>query len=287
MRFVEEIPKGVKMDIEDMKQKLEILKYCLEKITDKECEVKYVREILQEIVPKDENHNKLVGTVVTEGKVEPAIYIPENNTIRISVSEFDKRTEDTAKVLCERFKYDDLKRVKEYYQLFSLLHEVEHAKQFLITKDKYHCSSNELKQGYKNVVSLLLGNKTIDNPIAKVKRTMSIYKYNNAKNDYIIERNANVEASSDIIKLAELNKEDEIKEIFELINMAMTFIGYAKDNYGCMYHTHDDLDLLRQYYLIKKDDIIDEDTRLRYGLEVNKDTRNKLLAKINTSNLVK
>jgi hypothetical protein len=60
----------------------------------------------------------------------------------------------------------------------------------------------------------------------------------------------------------------------------MKYIGYENDTKGSMYKTYYDLGLKSKYDKIKHSEMSEED-RLRFGLEVNNDTRNKLLQKVN------
>ncbi len=60
----------------------------------------------------------------------------------------------------------------------------------------------------------------------------------------------------------------------------MKYIGYEDDANGCLYKTCHDLGIKSKYNKIKKSEMSEED-RLRFGLEVKKETRNKLLEKIN------
>ncbi len=268
------------------KQELLALKSMLEKIEKNELSIKLISEIVTNLIPKDKNNNNLVSQVITDGKITPAAYIPNFNLIRVSLSGFSDITKESAKVLGESFKSKEIEKITNYYRLFALLHEVEHSKQFLMAKDVIESPSDELKNGYKNVTSIILkDDKLFTTPIKRIKKVASLYKYNSTPNDFIIERNANVEASRKIIDLATINNEEEIKDIFNGFNLAMMFIGYYNDELGCMYKTHEALNLMKLYNKIKKDDTIYEEDRLRYGLTINKETRKTLLKRIDESKL--
>ncbi|MBR1385404.1 MAG: hypothetical protein IJ568_01095 [Bacilli bacterium] len=270
------------------KQELLTLKSVLEKIKKNELSIKLIDEIISKLVPKDKNNKTLVSKVVTDGKMTPAAYIPNYNLIRVSLSGFEQITQESAKVLGENFKSKKIEEITNYYRLFAILHEIEHSKQFLMSKDVIDSPSDELKNGYKNVTNIILKDDSlITTPIKRIKKVVSLYKYNSNPNDYILERNANVEASKKIIDLATINNEEEIKDIFEGFNLAMKFIGYYDDELGCMYKTHEALNLMKLYNKIKKDDTINEEDKLRYGLTINKETRKTLLKRIDESKLSK
>ena len=274
-----------------IRNKEEILKLgkYLDKIKDN-IDNSTIKELLDEIVPKTDANKNLTGIVVTSGKILPAAYIPNFNTINISLNAFEKITDETAKMLGKECKIDDEKTIsnlRAYYRLFTLLHETEHAYQFAIAKDLCPFKYNEVKSGYKNIAKrLLVKNQIIPNPIEEIKSAISFFKYKKNAYDYVLERNASCEALDDIIYIAKENNEERLLKILDDLYLSMLLIGYENDNKGAMYNTHKGLYLLKKYRKIKKDESMSEEERLRFGLDIKEETREKLLSKTKDRNTI-
>ena len=261
------------------KEKLLDLKKYLKDLGKEKLDKEIIESILEEIVPKDKNNNKLTGIVVKEKTLGAASYMPNQNLILINTNNFENICEETTKAICNTDKNDIRGKIKAYYRLFALLHESEHAYQFAIAKDKIPFKYQEVKEGYKNIVDRLIKkNYIIPRPIKEIKGAISFIKYQKNAYDYVLERNASTEALDDILELIKENEETiEVYEPFDQLKLAMSLIGYFDSNMGCMYNTHKGLYLLKEYNKIQKDEDMTEEERLRFGLNIKEGTRAKLL----------
>lgn len=272
--------------IENKEELIKLRQYVRE-LYGEHAERNVIKEILNEIVPKNNKGKLLTGVVVTESSLPTVSYMPNSNTINISRRFFEKTANESAKILSQVQKVEDFQKLVAYYRLFALLHEREHSYQFLISGDILPFNYREVAAGYKNIVSVLLKkDHIIPRPIKQVKEAVAFFKYNKNAYSYILERNASSEAAKDIVELAKSESENDIEKIFTELKEAMEFIGYENNNQGCMYYAHKGLWLLNKYNKTKKDDSMTEEDRFRFGLEIEDETRNKFLAKIKKSDII-
>ena len=255
------------------------LKKYLNDLEDANIDVYVLYNILHDIIPKSENGTDLVGIIVKENGNTPAAYIPRNNTIIISKNGFSNVVDSSAEAIGQATGIHEISRLKTYYRLFALLHEVEHGYQFMIARDKIPFKYSEVKEGYKNIINRLSkGSYILPRPITEIKHTIAYFKYQKNAYDYVLERNASIEAARDICQIADSNNETDIKDAFDILKSSMEYIGYEDDTKGCMYKTHKELLLSKEYNRIHRDVFYDIE-RKRFGPEIDEDTRNELLKK--------
>ena len=238
-------------------------------------------------VPKYDNGKSMVGVVVASNSKRKPGYMPAQNTIYIPSRSFIEIAENSAKALANFYEYEDIDKLKKYYEIFGILHETEHAYQFLITNGKINFPYPEVKEGYQRLISFLYNKYSIvRNPILARKNIKSFKLYNMFPYDYILERNANVEAANDTSLLAKEIGEDKVGEIFDSLALSYTNFGYEDDNLGCMYHTYDELMPKKEYDKITKDENMTDEERIRFGLKISEQTHKKLQKKIESSKII-
>lgn len=268
------------------KEELLKLKDVLKDVKDCKCENQRISFILDHIVPKEENGKNIVGVVVNENTKNNTSYSPTLNTINISLNEFIDTTSLSALVLGRYLDYDDIDKLTEYYQLFSLLHEVEHSYELLLANNKLDFEYDEVKKRYLKLVEQIETKYPyITHPVRRIKGNIAFKRYDKESDSFIFERNANVEASSDTALLAQEMNDEEISLIFNKLNTAFRYIGYENDNNGCMYQTFDRLLLKKDYDKIQEDDMSEED-KIRFGLRIDESSRKELVKKISKNGLI-
>ena len=100
-----------------------------------------------------------------------------------------------------------------------------------------------------------------------------------------MERNAEVEAAVDTSILARETDNEKLADIFETLGLAFENIGYEKDSKGCFYQTYKGIFRKREYDKIKIDENIDEEERLRFGLSIKEETRDRFIKKLEKSKI--
>jgi len=168
--------------------------------------------------------------------------------------------------------------LKCYLIIMVLVHELEHAKQYLIGKEELPSPSILVTKGYNNINNLLINpNYIIPRPIKTARRYISLALYLAKQNDYILERNANLEAFYTTGYLANYKKDQDISiNLLEAANLYLKH-GYRENTLGNLYETHKELLMLDK--LPKTNDYINLDlaTKSRYGLPITETERKSLL----------
>ncbi len=250
--------------------------------------IEIINDILDELVPKTDNNKNMIGVIVSEGNKfssRPG-YMPSSNTIIIPKDSLIRNSDNSAELLAKEFCYDDKEKLSSYYQMFSLLHEVEHGYQFLIAKGILKFPYIEVKAGYEGIInSIYQKNSIIPNPIRDLRCGISFLKYQANAYSFVLERNAEVEASNDTCLLAREVGDEEIADIFDAFTLAFQFVGYEENEKGCMYQTYLGILRKRLFDKIKQDDNMSEEDRLRFGLSISNETRNTLMKRINNCKL--
>ena len=220
---------------------------------------------------------KKVKGIITDGKTMcPAMVIARFTSDHLgetlSLSDNDKIMIVVA--------YEDIEKMAAYYQAFSLLHEVEHGYQFLIARDRIPFKYREVKDSYKGIIESIYPKKRlIPCSIKELKCHISFLKYQKNAYDFVLERNAEVEAAFDTNILAKESDDEKVAEIFESLGLAFLNIGYEENNNGCVYQTFEGILRKKEYDKIIKDPTMNEETRLRFGLNIKEETRKELIKK--------
>ena len=268
--------------IREKEELLNFKKYISELGND--ADIKKINEALNFLVPKNDCNKNMLGVIVSNGRhFDNGVpgYMPSTNTIILSRDSFTKISNESAKVICDKFNYEDIEKMAAYYQAFSLLHEVEHGYQFLIARDRIPFKYREVKDSYKGIIESIYPKKRlIPCSIKELKCHISFLKYQKNAYDFVLERNAEVEAAFDTNILAKESDDEKVAEIFESLGLAFLNIGYEENNNGCVYQTFEGILRKKEYDKIIKDPTMNEETRLRFGLNIKEETRKELIKKI-------
>lgn len=240
-----------------------------------------MEEILTGILPKDENGKLLVNYNVNKEGSRTAIYIPRYNVIDFSIEKCKRWVIDNLEDLGKFYNVEDMRSFGHYLSLFIMLHEVEHSYQYLIGQGKVECDIPMVKEGYKTLTELMIRpNYILPHPIKQTRRAISLICYYRKQNEYVLERNANVEAFSTILALAYDSGNEEMMRAFTDLTRTYMSIGYLEDNKGAFYHTFEEILMMDKYKRINNTASISEDERMRYGLEIADYKRFELLEKV-------
>ena len=262
-----------------IKTKEELIKvgYLLSQMDIHDLRDYHLEELISYLIPKDSNNNNLIDYRIIRNRVgNIAEFCPNYETIHFNLRKLPNWLEDNYKSFCPK---EDNPKLKKYLFLFCILHELEHSYQYLMGNDIVESPCKVVGEVYYKLMDLLVKKEYIvPRPITETIRYIRIFKYKKNENMYVLERNANIEASTALIGLTTLEKQPESTKVFNEIAKTCTLAGYIDDNMGCMYHTCEDVLYKKFYNSINKDDIKEED-RIRYGLEITENERKNLIKK--------
>ena len=233
------------------------------------------------LLPKDSAGNPLVNSKIKKSGGQTGIFLPRFNTIEFSVEKCRQWVIDNLEDLSKEYGVQDQKTFGYYLTLFIMLHEVEHSYQYLMGQGKVDSPCDTLKGGFKTLTELLIKpNDILPRPIKQTRRAVSLILYYKNQNMYALERNANVEAFSTILALAQDSGHEEMIRVFSDLTNACLSIGYTEDGKGVFYHTFKDILMLDKYKKINNNNSLSVDDKIRYGLEIPDYMRREFLGKI-------
>jgi hypothetical protein len=200
-----------------------------------------------------------------------AQFVPHLNQIVISIKQIPKwlyLNVDDPKNTIKVGNMDSL-LLKCYLVLNMLVHETEHAKQYLIGQEELPSPSILVSKGYRNITELLINpNYILPRPIKLVRRTISLVLYYKKQNSYILERNANLEAFYKLSFLAQKRNDSDILSLFTEITELYLKLGYINSIKGSMYETHKEILMLDKFPKTKDYLLLDTGTKMRFGLPI-------------------
>ena len=150
-------------------------------------------QILNDLIPETE---KEIIQYNIDNTIYPICFNADNATMYISIEKLNKTIINSIKVLKRIFPNMNEYEMINYYILFALTHEIRHINQYLIAIGEIEAPYQIVKEVYQNMFKL--GNLNT-NPL---RNFVSEYLYNLNNERFIMERNANIEASEILRNLA-------------------------------------------------------------------------------------
>ena len=98
--------------------------------------------------------------------------------------------------------------------------------------------------------------------------------------NYLLERNANLEAASTLSLLAFSNGDKKIEKVFTAIKNASEALGYQDSTEGSIIETHRKILMLDGLKNIEQPTDMVMSERIRYGLEINEVNREQILSRM-------
>ena len=263
------------------KEDLEKLKEYIKLIKRGWFTVDSMETMVNGLLPRDDSGNLLVNSKIRESGGRTGIYLPRYNTIEFSVDKCRQWVINNIEDLGKAYNVIDMKSFGYYLSLFIMLHEIEHSYQYLMGQGKVESPCEIVKGGYKSLTEMLIKpNDILPRPIKQTRRWISLALYYKNQDMYALERNANVEAFSTILALAQESGNEEMIRVFSSIAESFMCIGYQEDNKGVFYHTFKDILMMDKYKKLKNVKGLSIDDKIRYGLEISDPARMQLLGKI-------
>ena len=240
----------------EVNNKIVYLGSMLETIKQEPLTIVLIESLLHRLIPKDDNGNLLVGYNVKEKGRNPAIYYPRYNIIEVDLISLMEWVDGNGNDLASLYNIEDTYKLKLYLVLMAIMHEVEHSYQYLIANGKIKTSCLMLKEGYKTLTELMVPKDyVLPRPIKQVRRVVSVIKYKQRENEFLLERNAQYNSLDDLSKVAFHLGDYDIAKMF--VNMRDLFgrAGYMENVDGMVINTLRDIcmgDKAKNYLMIMK-----------------------------------
>ena len=199
-----------------------------------------------------------------------ARYVPSNRTIYINYYRMLNYLERNILSYRKEMNDNDYETSPIYFLIHTLLHEVAHAKQYMMGKREIPVVDEFLANTYKYLYDFI---------IYSDPKSLSYAKYRENENFYILERNAELESLHKMISVLKNGKNDSVNNIFKRIYKLYLQCGYYDNSYGNIYETFDGMNLVNDYLNIYVESDLSEKDRAFYGLPIKEATRKKILEK--------
>lgn len=161
-----------------------------------------------------------------------------------------------------------------------ITHEIEHSYQYLMAKGKVNAPCQMIQSGYQGIFALFNRNSSIiPRPIKETRELISYLLYKKNENLYILERNANLEATDLLCQLALFTGRDDIYKIFNEMKNTFMSVGYTDDNQGNLKETYQKILMYDKYKKFYQENNMSEEDKIRYGLNISEQTRARILGK--------
>lgn len=261
------------------KEELLFLSDTIKYLNNHEISKHYLEEILKQLLPKI-NGETLIRENISENGITTAVFSPRTESIKISINKINEWLKSNSKDLSEMYKIDDINTLKSFLFLFMITHEIEHSYQYLISQGTIKSPCEIIKQGYTGIFDLMSPNKNIiPRPIKETRRTLSVFLYKLKENFYILERNANIESADLLIKLATFMEREDMINLFKDIHDTCIKIGYTENSKGSLDETYRKILLYDRYKKFFEETNLKEEDKIRLGLNISEETRQKILKK--------
>lgn len=239
-------------------------------------DVKKIEELLYYFQPLDFENNRLVNIIVNENSKQLPFFNTKKSKIVINIVGLF----NFLKYFQNGFEYlygeKNLQRCSGYLILLVIIHELEHSYQFFMGEKKLESPCNLVSEGYKLIFNYL--DFPTKNNVNIIKWLISIICYKNREGFSVIERNANIEAVYVLNEVARYCEEDDIYEFFTKLKNSYLSGGYYKNVNGSMEETINVLKLQDFYAKFDHNIALSMEDRVRYGLQIDEETRKKILA---------
>lgn len=250
----------------NQKEKLIIVHDILKEFQRNDINQDNLEYALENLIPK-----KIQYKIKNTGLIA---FYPRYESVEINIEKASEIAESYAKDLKE--KNTNLRTLKSYCTIFILAHEIEHSYQYLIANNIEKKDEELVKRTYKELFKLLKQKKN-KNPIKTFRQYLSYFLYIKNQNLLILERNANLEAI-DLIEQNAINDQDEeIYKIFNKLKRKIIKCGYTNNSNGCIEETFKKILLPDTYKKIYIPNTLDEKSRAWYGLNIDDETKEKVL----------
>lgn len=208
-----------------------------------------------------------------------AQFVPNTRTIEVNMNKIDEWLNYNTEYLSERFNISDKPLLSNYLILNMFIHEIQHSKQYLISTGELE-SYQILKEGYNYIFKLMQAQGIENVPIvgffSKVARLTKLVLYNRKHDSYVLERDANLESFHLLRKLAKEINDKNLKKSFALYESNILRLGYEDTCDGALKQTFYELGMKSEYDKLPKNEEIDYQDRIRYGLEIDEEKSIKL-----------
>ena len=237
-----------------------------------------IEEILKMLLTKD-NENLLINYDIVKNGLKAGTFIIRNKKILFSLNQIEKWLDTNMRDFVRKFDIKDVNALRRCLYIFLITHEIEHSYQYLMGENLIKSPNKMIELGYKGICNMLNPSEhIIPRPIKETREHISRFLYKRNQNFYIIERNANIE-STDLLCQCSLHMDrEDMYKLFNYVKNTFAKIGYMESTIGSLEETYRKILMYDKYKKFYEEVNMSEEERVRFGLSISEETRNKVLS---------
>lgn len=251
---------------------------------------KTIERILEELIPQ--NDKCIINYQITDNDslfVKPAFFVPDERLVKISLNLLGNYINNQTRKVRVSKEYEEELRDELFRRMviFTILHEIEHVKQYFIAEEFSECPYQTVVNLYRNI--LIFGQKIKNtdnkelmklrkdwNEIKKILFYISLHRYSHK---FFLERNANLVVYDALTKVCQHEGDLSFLPFFEnqkLCDMANGYQGIWNGPVERSYRKLLSGNIFKELLIDEEIPTVD---RVCYGLLVDVKTRIKLVNK--------
>jgi hypothetical protein len=222
--------------------------------------------------------NEEIPIIFNNSSRNTAAFNPKFMDISVNLEKSTNWVSEMVKESTNYFDINNLKLLKSYYYVCLLAHEVEHSNQKLIADGVKKPDYDFKKQAYHDIFGVLHFKEYIlPRPVSMIRDIVRFCIYKKNAYDFILERNASIEEFN-LPSLVVLEADE--KEILEFLIFSRNIylsLGYLTDGTGPLKYTYKKLGMMKKYRELNIPQNISLTKRIREGLEIPKESADKVI----------
>lgn len=252
------------------------LKEFADHLRNSDCDYSFLKDFLETFIRKDEEGNALTDYSLESNL--PCSYRITNNLLTLELNDLLQKAYRDASITLDLYNFQEnsLKDAESYAILQILFHELEHSFQGLVARGIKETRSTMLNSCYKQEYDLF--SKYYQNPgFYDCFRLALFMTYAFNKKASIFERNANIESYNALLKLANLEGNDEMIRFLKDARLVRALYGYSFSRRGSLVTTS--RFMLSSLFLDGKEEkyTLPFEDKVRYGLPLTRDEHGTLI----------
>ena len=238
-----------------------------------------VGEVVRELLPRKEDKT-LINYNIKDKGFDIAKFIPKTRSINLCMHRINEWLDKNVKDIAQLYNENDVAILRKYMFIYMLTHEISHSYQYLISKGLIESPNKVLKDAYNGLFEVLNPKEyIIPRPIKQTRRYISLALYKKNENFYLLERNANVESTDLVSRVALYNDNEDMYSLFKRMENTWLRCGYIDSTIGSIEETYTKILMHDKYKKFCNEVSMSIDEKIKYGFNIDEEERQKLLQK--------
>lgn len=238
-----------------------------------------VDDVIKELLPKKEGR-LLINYNIKDKGFDIAKFIPKIRSINLCMNQVNKWLDENVAGIAKIYNENDISALRNYMFIYVLTHEISHSYQYLISRGEIDSPNKVLKDAYSGLFDILNPKEyIIPRPIKQTRRYISLALYKHNENFYLLERNANIESTNLVSRVALYNDREDMYLIFKRMENTWLRCGYMDTGMGSIEETYRKILMYDKYKKFYSEINIPVEEKIKYGFNISEEAIQKVLQK--------